>query len=100
MTSVPTYNFTNANEELLRVESKIYYECCGKGIYVECMQSVNKSGNSGHCPFGKVEYNSKSEEETIKELMTQVAANNSGAINLLGTYYSYGQIGLHQNIEK
>jgi TPR repeat protein len=43
---------------------------------------------------------SKTDEETVNELMNRVEAKDAGAMCQLGCYYYYGQLGLSQDREK
>ena len=96
ITSVPIYDFVEANEELANMSTETYYSCCGKSICEGCVFSFHKSGNIGICAFCKG-VNDKTDEERVDELMKRVEANDAGAIYLLGNNCYQGQLGLNQD---
>jgi TPR repeat protein len=55
------------------------------------------SGNNDKCPFCNSDRADKTYEEEIEELMKRVEANDAGAMTVLGNYYHFGQLGLHQD---
>jgi TPR repeat protein len=67
-------------------------------VFVEgvCAQS----GNFGKCPFCKTEIGSKTDEEGVEELMKRVDVSDAGAMYILGSYYTHGQLGLQQDLER
>ena len=50
-TSVSTYDFSDANEELAKKDMEDYYPCCGKSICAGCIHFLHGSGNDGKAPF-------------------------------------------------
>ena len=99
ITSVPIYDFQEANEELSTKETAVCYECCGKDICGGCISSCVESGNY-KCPFCKTMRMGKTDDEKIEELLKRVEVNDAGAIYVLGSYYSFEQLGLRQDREK
>jgi hypothetical protein len=100
ITSVPIFDFAQANEELENIETEKYYVCCGKSICGGCVASFSKSTNYEKCPFCKNDRMNKTDEESLEELMKRVEANDAGAIYVLGNYYDFGIEGLQQNKER
>jgi len=100
ITSVPIWDFAEANEELAHMEMEEYFSCCGKGICEGCVNSFRKSGNIEKCPFCNSERGGKTDEEQLEELRKRMAANDPGAIFLLANYYYYGWAGLQQDQTK
>jgi TPR repeat protein len=98
MSSVPLHDFAIANEELAKMCTEQYYSCCGKYICGGC--PCAQSGNFGKCPFCKTEIGSKTDEEGVEELMKRVDVNDAGAMYILGSYYTHGQLGLQQDLER
>jgi len=99
ITSVPIYDFQEANEELSTKETAVCYECCGKDICGGCVHTFCKSGNY-KCPFCKTMRMGKTDDEKIEELLKRVEVNDAGAIYVLDSYYSFEQLGLRQDREK
>ena len=99
ITSVPIWDFAEANEELAHIETEEYFSCCGKSICVGCVNSFRKSGNDV-CPFCKAKISGKTDEEQLEELRKRMAANDPGAIYLLANYYYYGWGSLEQDQTK
>jgi hypothetical protein len=100
LTSVPIHDYVIANKELANMGVEEYYSCCGKRICRGCLYSFGKSGNSMNCPYCKAEIAGKTNEENMQELMKRVEANDAGAMYILGSYYSHGQLGLQQDMAK
>jgi hypothetical protein len=98
--SVPVYEFAIANEELAHMGMEDYYSCCGKAICGGCVHSFCDSGTHAKCPFCNTERFGKADAKTVEEMLHRVEANDAGAIYALGSYYSHGQVGLHQDEEK
>jgi TPR repeat protein len=98
--SVPISDYAAANTELADMSMEVYYECCGKSVCRECMDSFANSDNEDRCPFCKSERMGKTDDEKVEELMKRVEANDAGAMTALGTYYFHGQLGLLQDRNK
>jgi TPR repeat protein len=77
-----------------------YYPCCGKSICLGCSYSFCKSGNDDKCPFCNSDRASKTLEEFVEEIMKRVAANDAGAIWMLGNCYHLGLRGGQQDQAK
>ena len=91
ITSVPIYDFAQANVELAGKSTEEYYPCCGKRLCRGCLDSFHKSGMIGTCPFCNARTRGKTHGDRIG-LMTRVEANDDGA--------TYGQLGLQQDLAK
>jgi TPR repeat protein len=89
-----------ANEELAKKETKLYYECCGKSICGGCVYSVCKSGNIGKCPFCNSDRGDKTGEEIAEELMKRVEANDASVVFFLANNYDRGTGGVQQDHTK
>ena len=100
ITSVPIYDYALANEELAKLSTEQYYECCGKRICRGCIESLFLSNNDEHCPYCKAERKGKTDEDKVEELLKRVEVNDTGSMYVLGTYYFHGELGLHQDQEK
>jgi len=100
ISSVPNYEYTLANEELANMGTETYYSCCGKSICGGCMHSFRMSGNDEKCPYCKAETMGKTNEERFEELMKRVEANDAGAMYIMGSYYTHGQLDLQQDLAK
>jgi len=101
ISSVPIYDFAIANEELANFDTCHYYECCGKSMCRGCMTSFFHSRNHDKCPFCKAERNVyATDEDNVEEIRKRVAANDAGAIWVLGIYYYHGYNGLQQDHTK
>ena len=96
ISSVPINDFAEANEGLAGKNTENYYTCCGKSICVGCIYSFCKSGNE-KCPFCNSDRGGKTDGELVAEMMKRVAANDAGAINMLGNSYENGLLGLQQD---
>jgi hypothetical protein len=100
ITSVPITDFADANEELAKMETEVFYPCCGKCICRGCVNSFRKSGNIGKCPFCNADQMGKTDEEDFEELMMRVDANDAGALSILANHYHKGEGGLVQDPTK
>jgi len=100
ISSVPIYDYAEANEELANMSAEVFYECCGKSMCKGCAHSFNESGNSGKCPFCNERSIGKTDEEDVEEMMKRVEANDAGAMTALGNSYHLGEHGLLQDREK
>ena len=89
ISSVPIYDFAEANEELANTSTEEYYSCCGKSICVGCMHSFEKSGNNWTCAFCKG-VNDKTDGDSVEELKKRVEANDAFSIYVLGNIYYHG----------
>jgi len=100
ISSVPIYDFAEANEELVDEHVEVYYPCCGKSVCIGCICSFHESGNNDKCPFCKAERTGKTNEEEVEGLMKRVEANDAAAIFILGNSYHKGLLGLPQDLTK
>jgi hypothetical protein len=98
--SIPIDDFANANEELAKMDTAIYYPCCGKIICGGCIYSFSQSGNDDKCPFCNSDQGGKTDEEKVGEIMKRVEANDTDSIFLLAGSYYHGKIGLQQDHTK
>jgi TPR repeat protein len=98
--SVPISDYAEANEELAKMDTEVYYSCCGKSICGGCIDSFVKSGNIGKCPFCNAERMSKTDEDRVEEMMKRVEVNDAGAMTALGNDYYHGKSGLLRDREK
>ena len=85
--SVPVHDYAFANEQLAEMDTKEYYECCGKSICRGCIHSFGMSGNVGKCPFCKANKVDKTDEKRIAEMMKRVEAQDAGAMCHLAQNY-------------
>ena len=99
ISSVPIRDFANANEELANKAMEQYYSCCGKSICSGCIHSFCESGNLDNCPYCNAEVD-KTDEEYVEDIMKRVAANDAGAMYILGSTYEYGGKGLQHDHAK
>jgi len=99
ISSVPIFDFAQANEELAREDMEHYYSCCGKYICGGCLHSFVESGNEETCPFCKSEID-KTDGERVEEIMKRVEANDAASMMVLGAYYHHGRLGLLQDRER
>jgi hypothetical protein len=99
LTSVPIFDYAEANKQLAKETTEQYYSCCGKSICGGYIHSFRKSGNIGKCPFCNAKM-SKTVEESVVEMMKRVAANDVGAMCQLGNQYVHGHEGLLQDQKK
>jgi TPR repeat protein len=77
---------------------ELYYPCCGKSICNACIISFFESCNQNKCPFCNAEKNfSATHEEQVADIMKRVAANDPGAIFMLGARYYDGLGGVQQD---
>jgi TPR repeat protein len=97
--SVPINDFAIANEELAKMDTEVYYPCCGKSICKGCEYSFCKSGNY-KCPFCNSERDGKTDEEHVDELMKRVEANDAASIYFLANDYRHGTNSLQQDHAK
>jgi TPR repeat protein len=107
ITSLPIYDFAEANEELAKLETETYYPCCGKIICCGCIQSLVESGNLKQCPYCKAEISMDEENDNIdeenhvKELMKRVEANDPNLIyELANHHHTKGLRGSQEDREK
>jgi hypothetical protein len=100
ISSVPINDFAEANEELADMETKHYFECCGKSICGGCVYSFNESWNVDKCQFCKSVRMGKTDEENVEELKKRVEVNDAIAMYVLGNHYFHGQLGLLQDQNK
>jgi TPR repeat protein len=54
----------------------------------------------GTCPFCNSRTGGKTHNDRIEELMKRVEANDAGAMYILGSYYTQGQLGLLKDRDK
>ena len=100
LSSVPILNLAKANKEVAKMSLYTYYQCCGKSICRGCDYSFYENDNDDKCPFCNSDRSSKTDEETVGEVMMRVEANDAGAICYLGGYYYYGTGGFPQDLAK
>jgi hypothetical protein len=100
VSSVPIYDYAMANEELAKMDTAIYYLCCGKIICQGCNYSCVVSGNYNKCPFCNSDRGNKTDEEDVEEVSVRVGVNDPGATCMLAYYYSHGRAGLQQDHAK
>jgi hypothetical protein len=100
ITSVPIFDFAQANEELAKMGTEVYYPCCGKNICGGCVYSFHQYGNIGTCPLCNSERIGKTAEETVQEKMKRVEAKDAGAMCQLGKCYYHGEHGVLQDRAK
>jgi TPR repeat protein len=98
-TSVPIYDYAEANEELAKKPTEEYYPCCGKSICKGCVFSCFKLGND-KCPFCNSDKGGKTDEELVGEIMKRVEANDAASICLLACSYLHRLNGIQQNQTK
>jgi len=99
ISSVPIYDFAEANEELATKGTAEYYPCCGKCICGGCIHSFRESGNTERCAFCNADCG-KSVEEEVEEVMKRVEANDAASIYLLALCYLHGREGFQQDHAK
>jgi TPR repeat protein len=97
ISSVPIYDYAEANEELADMSMEQYYSCCGKSICGGCAYSFCETGNLDNYPYCKAEISGKTDAENVEDLMKRVEANDADAMYLLGNNYYHGQFGLQQD---
>ena len=100
ISSVPIFDFAEANKEIDGKATETYYPCCGKSICQGCLYSFCESGNIGICPFCNARTGGKTEVEQVEGLMKRVEVNDARAMYVLGSYYSQGSGGLQQDRTK
>ena len=100
VSSVPIYNFAEANEELADISTVTFSSCCGKNICGGCIHSFCRSRNNRTCVFCKTKRIKTTDEESVEELLKWVEVNDAGAIYVLGSYYFQGKGGLKHDQEK
>ena len=98
--SVPIFDLAQANEALANMVMEVYYTCCGTNICGGCVYSFAQSGNEETCPFCKARTGGKTHDDRIGEVMKRVDVNDAGAMYILGSYYTHGQLGLQQDLAK
>jgi hypothetical protein len=94
--SVPVYDFAIASQELQHVETKKYYDCCGKNVCKGRFYSFCMSGNNDNCSFCNAEVD-VTDEVKVAKLTTRVEANDSSSTYLLAHNYYHGLKGLQQD---
>ena len=99
ISSVPVNDFAKASAELAKMDTEVYYQCCGKSICSGCTYNFNQSGNN-KCPFCNSDRSDKSDEEMAGELMKRVAANDADSICVLAGNYHDGRRGFLQDHTK
>ena len=101
ITSVPTFDFANANKDLDFKSTEQYYTCCGKTLCRGCVHTLCKSGTIEKCPFCNSDHGGKTDKEGVEEMMKRVEANDAGSMSFLGSYYHLGgEGGLQQDSAK
>ena len=100
ISSVPIYDYAEANEALVGKAMEIYYPCCGKTICKGCVHSFHVTGNIGKCPFCNSYRGSSTDEEMNEEIMRRVEANDPNSIYMLSNSYYRGSGGLQQDRTK
>jgi tetratricopeptide (TPR) repeat protein len=101
ISSVPIFDYADANEELADFDMFHYYECCGKSICRGCINSCIQSGNNRKCPFCNAEVSLiRTDEEQVADVMKRVEANDAGAICELAHYHHKGYNGVQQDQTK
>jgi TPR repeat protein len=100
ITSLPIFDFAQANEDLANVDLEHYYECCGKSICGGCVHSFRKSRNIETCAFCKANKRGKTELDRVEELKKRVEANDAVAMYMLAGHYYQGSGGLRQDLAK
>ena len=89
ISSVPIYDYADANTKLASKFMETYYPCCGKIICVGCDYSFDQSGND-KCPFCNSDQGGKTEEEQVEDLMKRVEANDAASIYVLADQHYQG----------
>ena len=100
ISSMPINDVTNIHQELADLTTAIYYSCCGKSICGGCIHSFGKTGNKEKCPFCNADTEINSDADKIENIMKRVDSIDTGAIDLLGTCYYNGLLGIHQDETK
>ena len=100
ITSVPIYEFAEANRKLSILDTETFYSCCGKTICKGCVYSSRKSGNHDKCPFCKSDRSGKTDEVVVEEIMTRAETNDADSIYVLAQHYRDGEGGLQQDRSK
>jgi hypothetical protein len=102
ISSIPIYDYAEANEELASKVMEVYYECCGKGICGGCIYSFSKSVNIEKCSFCKaVRKNSATDEEHIEKVLMRVDANDAAIAGHEVARFNIGSIvGNSGNMER
>jgi TPR repeat protein len=96
ISSVPIFDFAEANEGLKTEGMEQYYSCCGKSICKGCMHSFNQSGNIDKCPFCNSD-RCITDEEMADQIMKRVAANDPTSTYLLANSSDNGTNGFQQD---
>ena len=102
ISSVPIFDFAEANKEIDGKATETYYPCCGKFICKGCVQSFCKSGNQVNCSFCKSERWNQitgyhTDEERIEELMNRIEKNDASALCEMSRIYYSGLRGVQQD---
>ena len=100
ISSLPIYDFAEANEGLKDKDMEKYYPCCGKSICLGCSYSFCKSGNDDKCPFCNSDRDRKIVEERVQEMMRRVEAHDATSIWMLANCYHHGLNGFQQDLAK
>jgi hypothetical protein len=99
ISSVPIYDYAEANEEFATKQMKDYYPCCGKSICAGCEDSFNKTGNDKKCPFCNSERYETDEQHAV-EIRRRMEKNDPTSTCLLAHSYHHGLNGLQQDHAK
>ena len=99
ISSIPIFDFAEANEGLAKRETEAYFSCCGKSICAGCEHSFNQTGNM-KCPFCNSDRSSQTDEEMVAEMMKRMEVNDAASIRMLANCYYNGYHGLQQDHSK
>jgi hypothetical protein len=101
ISSVPIYDFANANEGLPDKDMELYYSCCGKSVCKGCVYSLSHSENDEKCPFCNSNRESNAAAgKKIQQITKRVDANDPASICRLAHYYLHGVGGFQQDHAK
>jgi TPR repeat protein len=96
ISSLPIYDFAEANEELANEAMESYHACCRKIICRGCIYSFCESGNN-KCPFCNSDRNNKTNRDIGEEMMRRVEANDATSICMLASHYYQGTNSIQQD---
>ena len=99
ISSVPIFDFVEANDMFVREAAGVYYPCCGKSICGGCVYSFAESRNGEKCPFCNSDRD-KTDEEAVEKMMKRVEVNDAEAMYMLAGHYYRGKGGLLQDRAK
>lgn len=76
----------------------LYNECCGQTLCSGCVVAIYKGNVGANCPYCRTPM-AKTDDEVIERINKRIQAGDADAIDLLGSSYYSGDLGLPKDLK-